>query len=342
MNILSRKLRRDLWQTKGMLTAVILIVAVGVSCLVGMMGTSQNLQMARDIYYAQCRMADFWVDLKKMPISELDVLAHVRGISEIRPRIAYTVVVDLEGVEEPLGGALLTLPPAPLPVINGIVMQRGTYFTSRRQDEVIVSEAFAEARGIAEGDTIHLIMNGQRKSLFVVGTAMSSEFVYMMPPGAIAPEPSRYGVFYVKQGFGEDALGFHGACNSLVGLLSTETRQNAQPVFDDLRRRLEPYGLFAITPLSLQASNLNLSGELTGLATISFFMPTIFLLVAVLVLNVLMSPTGPAAADHCGDPQGPGLRQSRDIFPFYSVRAFLWGLREVCSGASSVIGSPPA
>ena len=74
-----------------------------------------------------------------------------------------------------------------------------------------------------------------------------------------------------------------------MGRLSQETGQNSQPLFEELRRRLKPYGLFAITPLRLQASNLNLSGELSGLATISFFMPTIFMLVAVLVLNVLMS-----------------------------------------------------
>lgn len=288
-NILNRKLTRDLWQTKGMLAAIILISALGVSCLVGMMGTSQNLQGARDAYYAQCRMADFWIDLKKMPVAELDILNDLDGLSDIRARLVSQVIVDLEGVEEPLSGTLLTLPETPSPVINGILLQSGTYFTSRREDEVILSEAFARARGITEGQTIHLILNGQRKALFVVGTAMSSEYVYMMPPGAITPEPSRYGIFYVKRTFGEDALGYNGACNSLVGLLSRQAETNPEPLFQEIRRRLEPYGLFAITPLGLQASNLNVTGELNGLAIIALFMPTIFLLVAVLVLNVLMS-----------------------------------------------------
>ncbi len=323
MNILNRKLRRDLWQTKGMLAAVMLIVAIGVSCLVGMMGTSKNLELARDAYYGQCRMADFWVDLKKMPVTELDALDDLKGISEMRARIAFQVIVDLEGVKEPLTGTLLTLPAEPSPVINGIVMQSGTYFTSRRQDEVIVSRAFAQARNITEGDTIHLIMNGQRKALFVVGTAMSSEFVYMMPPGAIAPEPLRYGVFYVKRGFGEDVLGFHGACNSLVGTLSKAARQNSQPLFDELRHRLKPYGLFAITPLSLQASNLSLSGELNGLATIAFFMPTIFLLVAVLVLNVLMSRLAQQQRTIVGTLKALGYRNFDIFFHFIQFGVFV-------------------
>ena len=323
VNILNRKLKRDLWLSKGMLIAVILIVAIGVSCLVGMMGTSQNLQLARNVYYGQCRMADFWVDLKKMPVTEMDALKDLEGISEIRNRIAFQVIVDLEGVEEPLTGTLLTLPPEPSPVINGILIRSGTYFTSRRQDEVIVSESFARARGIAEGDTIHLIMNGQRKPLFVVGTAMSSEYVYMMPPGAIAPEPSRYGVFYVKRGFGEDTLGFHGACNSLVGLLTKEARQNTEPLFDELRRRLKPYGMFAITPLGLQASNLSLTGELTGLATISFFMPAIFLLVAVLVLNVLMSRLVQQQRTIVGTLKALGYRNLDIFFHFIQFGVFV-------------------
>ena len=323
MNILNRKLRRDLWQTKGMLVAVILIVALGVGCLVGMMGTSLNLQLARDAYYGQCRMADFWVDLKKMPVTELDVLDDLKGISEMRARIAFQVIVDLEGVEEPLSGTLLTLPAEPSPVINNILIQSGTYFTSRRQDEVIVSEAFARARGIRDGDTIHLIMNGQRKALFVVGTAMSSEFVYMMPPGSITPEPSRFGVFYVKRGFGEDALGFHGACNSLVGRLSRKARQDTQPLFDDLRHRLKPYGLFAITPLRLQASNLYLSGELTGLATISFFIPTIFLLVAIFVLNVLMSRLAQQQRTIVGTLKALGYGNRKIFFHFIQFGLFV-------------------
>ena len=56
-------------------------------------------------------------------------------------------------------------------------------------------------------------------SIIYLSLSLSSELVYLMPPGAILPEPSRYGVLYVKQQFGEEALGFNGVCNSLVGLL---------------------------------------------------------------------------------------------------------------------------
>ena len=38
-----------------------------------------------------------------------------------------------------------------LPVLNGLVLQRGSYFSDRRDNEVIVNDAFAEAIGNNDG-----------------------------------------------------------------------------------------------------------------------------------------------------------------------------------------------
>ena len=111
------------------------------------------------------------------------------------------------------------MPATRTPVINNIVIRKGSYFTGDKRNEVIVSEKFAQARNIIPGTFIHLIMGGKRKKLFVVGTAISSEYIYMTPPGSIFPEPASYGVFWIKQKFAEDVFGFHGACNNIVGLI---------------------------------------------------------------------------------------------------------------------------
>ncbi len=71
MSVLDVKLRRDLIQSRSMLLAIVAIVAVGVSCLVGFQGVSRNLQSSKRDYYDTCRMAEFWIDLKKAPLAEL-------------------------------------------------------------------------------------------------------------------------------------------------------------------------------------------------------------------------------------------------------------------------------
>ncbi len=289
MSVLDRKLRRDLWQNKSMLLAVVAIVAVGVGCLSGFLATSRNLESARSSYYQKTFLADFWVDLKKAPLTALPELLNIPGVASLRARLATSVMLDMEGVDRPISGQLISLPPQRKDVINNVILMSGTYFTPMRRNEVLVNHDFATARNIGPGDTLRMVIHGERRELYVVGTAISSEFVYLMPPGSIVPEPADYGIFYVKRQLAEDAMGFQGACNSLVGFLTPEARNNPQAVLDKLSAALKPYGVFATTPLALQASNLALSSELAGLSTMATMMPLIFLSVAALVLNVLMT-----------------------------------------------------
>ena len=74
MSVLHRKLLRELWTSKWMLLAIIGIIAVGVICMIAMGSAYFNLTEAKDRYYTQCRMADFSVDLKKVPLAELDAV----------------------------------------------------------------------------------------------------------------------------------------------------------------------------------------------------------------------------------------------------------------------------
>ncbi|WP_027184577.1 ABC transporter permease [Desulfovibrio inopinatus] len=289
MSVLETKLRRDLFDQKGMLLAIAAIVAVGVACLVGLQGVSTNLIAAKSSLYATCRMADFWVDLKKAPVAELTSLAQIDGITEMRSLISAPVMVDFDEVDRPLSGLLLSMPESPEPVINGLVMMSGGYFTDARDDEVIVNSDFARARHLAAGDILPLVIHGQRKELHVVGTAISSEFTYLMPPGSIVPEPADFGVFYVKRRFAEDMLDFGGAANTVVGRLTPQARALPETVLATLEQRLAEYGVFAVTPLAQQSSNLALDSELGGLASMATMMPLIFLSVAALVLNVLMT-----------------------------------------------------
>ncbi|MGA2254272.1 MAG: hypothetical protein ABSG53_06380 [Thermoguttaceae bacterium] len=93
MKVLDRKLLREVRGHLGMLLAVTGIIAVGVACLVTLASAYMNLSEAKLLYYAQCRMADFSIELKKVPLSELSKLAALPEVAEIRPRIQQIVTV---------------------------------------------------------------------------------------------------------------------------------------------------------------------------------------------------------------------------------------------------------
>ncbi len=290
MTVLDRKRMRDLLRARGMLLAVAAIVATGTGSFIGMLGTFNNLDDARASYYAECRMADFWIDLKKAPVAEVRKLATLPGISELRDRMTFPAILDLPDVPQPINMLVVSMPREQAPVINNILVREGTYFTENRRNEAILSEQFAEARGIHPGDTINLILDGQRKAVYVTGLAISSEFVYFAPPGSIVSDPKSYGVVFLKRDYMEDVFGFDGACNNLVGTLTPKARADGgQEAIDGLSHELADFGVFSATPLKNQFSNLTLASEMGGLQSMATMMPALFLAVAAMVLNVLMT-----------------------------------------------------
>ena len=289
MRMLDRKLLRELYHSKGLLLAITCIVAIGMTCFVSMRSAYHNLQEAKWSYYRQCQMGDFWIDLKKAPLVEIALLRNIPGVVQVTPRIQFAATVDLENVPKPINSLVLSLPDARQNIVNDIVLKEGDYFTDRRQNEVIVNASFARHHNLYPGSWIHLLLNNRRQELFVVGTAISSEFTYLLGPGALVPDPSSFGIFYLKQSFAEEVFDFDGAANQVVGRLSPLGKQDIDAVLDRAEQQLEPFGVFSVTPLELQVSNQFLTGEINGLGATAAIIPAIFLLVAALVLNVLIT-----------------------------------------------------
>ncbi len=272
-----------------MLLAILGIIVVGVACFVSMGAAYSNLTEAKARYYRQCRMADFSIELKKVPEADLGEVAALPGVAEIRPRIQFFSTVDLDSVSEPLNALVLSMPDRREPVLNDIVLQRGGYFSEHRENEVIVNDAFATANGLAPGDWVRLVLNNRSQELYIVGTAISSEFVYMLAPGTIVPDPEHFGVFFLKQSYAEDVFDFDGAANQVLGRLSPDAPWTTREILDRSEQLLDDFGVFAKIPLEDQASNKYLTQEIGGLKSFAVFMPMIFLAVAALVLNVLLS-----------------------------------------------------
>ncbi|MCA9269314.1 MAG: ABC transporter permease, partial [Planctomycetales bacterium] len=272
------------------LLAITSIIAVGITCFVSMQSAYHNLSSAKTRYYQACRMADFWIDLKKAPRAELAAIAELPGVKSAQSRIQFYATADIEGQLQPINSLVISLPERrSAATINGVLLEQGDYFSGRRDNETIVNAAFAKAHRIVPGDTVHLLLNNRRQELFVVGTAISSEFAWLLGPGALIPDPKRFGVFYVRENYAEDVFDFDGAANQVVGLLAPDVGEGADEVLRRAETTLEPYGVFSTTPLLLQGSHQFLNGDLQGLGSIAVVVPTIFLAVAALVLNVLIT-----------------------------------------------------
>ncbi|MEE3369264.1 MAG: ABC transporter permease [Planctomycetota bacterium] len=288
MNALHRKLLRDLLQARFLLLAITSMIAVGITTFVSLRSSYHNLDEAQRRYYRQCRMADFWIDVNKMPLAEVSQLAGLPGVTEVAGRIRSLANVRLREVEKPVNVLVISLPAKPAGVLNGAVLKRGQFFSGQRPHEVVVNQAFAKARHLHPGDTFQLVLNRRLQTVVMVGIATSSEFAYLLPPGSILPDPENFGVVYVSQSFAEDAFDFTGAANQVIGRLASRDPGQRAVTLARIERLLEPYGVLNVTPLKEQPSHNFLSGEIAGLGAVSAVLPFVFLVVAALILNILL------------------------------------------------------
>jgi putative ABC transport system permease protein len=158
-----------------------------------------------------------------------------------------------------------------------------------KDNEAVVSEAFADAHGFSPGDTLGAVINGRWKTLVIVGIALSPEFVLQVRPGAISPDYKRYGILWMSRNALGTAYDMDGAFNDVV-LTLTRTAD-----LDDILVRLDNtiarYGGLGSYGREDQLSNRFLTEEFKQLQRSAEIFPTIFISVAAFLLNVVISRT---------------------------------------------------
>lgn len=333
--MLDRKLLRDLKSSRGLLLAIVSIMALGIALFVGMRSTFQSLAEAKAKYYQQSRIADFWIDLKKAPNADLERLMQVPGIRDFETRIQFATTVDLPGRDQPVNGLAISLPEVRETVINDILLVRGDYFSGARGTEILVNDKFAQANNVQPGDHIRLLLNERSEEFLVVGTAISAEFTYLLGPGTIVPDPENFGVFYLPRRHMEQWLDFEGAANQVVGHLAPRSGHRVERILSEAELRLRDYGVFSTTSLEDFASNFYLSNEIAQLNQIGTFLPTLFLGVAALILNVLMTRLTRSQRVVIGTLKAVGYEDWR-IFLHYVKFGLVVGI--VAAGIGSLLG----
>jgi putative ABC transport system permease protein len=288
MSVLTKKLLRTIWATRGQVAAVVAVMVCGIACYICMSSLHLDLLLTRDTYYADYRFADFEIQLERAPRSSLFKLEEIPGVRQIRGRIVEDVKVELEGEPKAKFGRMVSIPDTQGNILNNIIVESGRYFEPGAQNEVIISEQFAEANGLRLGDTIHATMDGKKHSLKMIGTAQSPEYVYIIRNvQELVPSPERFGIFWVPDDFAESALNMESSVNSIVG--AVENPEFLDGILDTADTQLNAYGIFAKTKRENQLSNRFLSDEITNLGISAKVMPTIFLGIASLVIMIILN-----------------------------------------------------
>jgi putative ABC transport system permease protein len=287
MLALNRKLLRELWHLKSQMLSIALVVATGIMTVITMRGSYESLVETQQSYYLQTRFADVWVPLRRAPESMRAQIENLPGVALADTRISFMATLDLENLDAPAMGRFISLPENSRPILNDIVIRQGRYIEPGAPDEVIINEKFANARNLRPGDSVRAIINGRARDLNIVGTAISPEHVYAMPPGSLMPDDTRYGILWMGQRALGPAYDMDGAFNEAFVKLSPGANELA--VIAMINELLGPYGGFGAYPRRDQPSHMILQGELDQNRVMGTAIPAVFLSVAVFLLHLVLS-----------------------------------------------------
>ena len=288
MRALDRKLLRDVRLMGGQVLAICAVMACGVATFIMARSMLETLRDAKETYYEQYRFAQVFAQLKRAPLSLVERIEDIPGVERVQTRVVRDVTLDIAGFSEPAVGRLISIPERRVAGLNDIHLRRGRYIEPLHDDEVLVSERFAVAHKFEPGSRISAIINGRKKELTIVGIALSPEYIYQIRGGGeLVPDDKRFGVFWM----GREALGtafdMDGAFNDLcLDLMANATEQE---VIARLDRIIAPYGGLGSYGREDQTSNRFVSDEIKQLGRMGMVVPTVFLLVASFLLNVVLS-----------------------------------------------------
>jgi putative ABC transport system permease protein len=289
MKALDKKLWRDLWQMKGQALAIVLVIVSGISTFVMFISTMDSLNVTRDRFYRDYGFADVFASLKRAPEGLKERIREIPGVNLVETRVAADVKLDISGFNEPVTARLVSVPDNGAPLLNRLYLRRGRMIDPEKENEVIVSEAFAQAHGFSPGGSFGAVINGRWKTLVITGIALSPEYVLQVRPGAISPDFKRYGILWMGRRALATAYDMKGAFNDVVLTLSPGAR--AADIITRLDTLLGQYGGFGAVARKDQISHRFLSEEFRQLQQSAELYPMIFIGVAAFLLNVVIGRT---------------------------------------------------
>jgi putative ABC transport system permease protein len=288
MNLLDRKLVRDLRALKSQAFAVALVMACGLAMMVTTRSLILSLTTTRDSYYEEHRFARVFARLKRAPDSVREQLAAIPGVAAVQTSIAIQVTLDVPGLVEPAVGLINSLPERGDAILNRLYVRTGRLPAGgAARGEMVVSEAFSDAHGLRPGDTVSAVLNGRKETFQLSGIVLSPEFVFEAPPGAALPDNRTYGVLWMPYKELATAYQLYGAFNSVA--LALAPGASEPEVVAAVNRILAPYGGRGAYGRWEHPSNRRVEDELRVLQGLAIAFPLVFLSVAAFMTNSVMS-----------------------------------------------------
>ncbi|NNE54112.1 MAG: ABC transporter permease [Sulfitobacter sp.] len=287
MQAIDRKLLRDFKRLWLQALAIALVLACGVAIMLTSVGMYRALSETRLAYYERNRFADVFAQATRAPLSLLAEIAAIEGVLAVEPRVNNYAILDIPDQIRTAVGLVISYPEEAEPRLNVPRLSSGRWPDPLNPDEILVNAPFAEAHDYGPGDRFSANLRGQKRTLTIVGTALSPEFIYTIGPGALMPDNENFAIIWMGERAAAAAFNMTGAFNDLS--LSLATGQSEEPVIEAVDELLAPYGGLGAFGRETHASNAFLDAELKQLRGMGAILPPIFFAISGFLVSMVMS-----------------------------------------------------
>ncbi len=286
MKALDRKLLRDMRQIWSQALTLALVAGSAVAGFITTYSAQDSLSWSRDRYYAQAHFSDVFIDLKRAPFSLVPRLQSAAGVVHIETSINLLAQIDIPGISDPITGRMIGIKPNALPKLNRIYLRSGKMIAPYQSGaiDVLVSEAFANARGLKPGTVLYALINGKRQALRISGIVLSPEYIFAGLIGA--PDLKGFGIFWMDEKKLAQVSNMEGAFNHVAARLAPGS--NEAKVINELDQLVAPYGSTRAYGRDEQMSHKMLHSEIQEQRVLGTVLPLIFLAIAAFLLNVVI------------------------------------------------------
>lgn len=286
MTALQHKLLRTIRTTLGQFLALVLIVVGGVIAYYGMNTAVTKLVEAQQSYYRETRFADYYFNVQRAPMGVISRIQEIPGVLDVSGRIQKDIkVIRADGIYHT--GRLTSFDQQCK--INRLFLTSGRYFdtnSSVNDIEVLIDSQYAQAWKLKCGDSLHVIIDGRKVSLKIVGMARNPEFMYKIKNPLEFPDLESMVVILMSDQQTRQITGMSGEINQILVKMSPGS--NEAQLKEKINAILQPYGLTASYPRRDQPSHKFVQSQVDTLVLAAALMPPGFFAVAMMMQFVLL------------------------------------------------------
>ncbi|SCX77613.1 ABC transporter permease [Alkaliphilus peptidifermentans] len=288
MKKLDVRLLRVIKKSKGQFISISVMVILALTIYISFSMVADNLNNTISHYYDVTNFGDVFVEVVRIPKAAIDNLYTIEGIEGAQGRISSDVPLRVEDPNEKVRVRVVSLPKEE-GGINSLYTIKGREVEDNPRTTTVL-EQFIDARGIQLGDRITPYIAGREYPLEVIGVVGSPEYIYLMEnEQTLLPAPEKFGVIYVTEAFAQSALGYQGSYNEVLIKIKDDYIHQIDDIVDEIEDQLDRYGVKRTIKREDHLSHSMMMEEINQLEAMSTAITLLFLIVAAVIINIMLS-----------------------------------------------------